>query len=111
VVVVVVGGDVVGVVVAGGEVIGVVGDGEVVGVGVRVVVVVELRVVVVVVVDSGPFVDEVPAVEEGEGIVVAPDGAAAELWAGFAVTSADHLPQVSVTFPFTCPAAVSPEKK
>jgi hypothetical protein len=45
--------------------------------------------------------------DDGVGAVVAP----AEDWAGFAVTTIDHVPQVSVTLPFTCPAPESPENQ
>jgi hypothetical protein len=99
-VVVVVGGEVV-VVVGGGDVVDVVGDGDLVEAGVG---------VDVVVVDAFP-VGEVPAVDEGVGIVVTPDGGETELCADFSITTTDHFPQVSVTFPLTCPAAVSPENQ
>jgi hypothetical protein len=105
-VVVVGGGEVVGVVVGGGEVVGVVvAGGDVVGVvaaGARGAVVVgELPL----------LVGEVPVVGGGVGMVVAPDGGVAGLCADFAVTTTDHFPHMSVTFPLTCPADVSPENQ
>lgn len=94
-VVVVVGGDVVVVVVAGGDVVGVVvvGGGEVAGV-------VVFGGDVVGVVDV-PLLGEVPVVDEGVEVVVTPGEAGAELGTGFAITTTDHLPHVSVTFPLT----------
>jgi hypothetical protein len=103
-VVVVGGGEVVGVVDFDAEVVGVVvGDGEVVGV-----VVGDGEVVGVVVF---PLVAEVPGVDGGVGVVVTPEGAGVELWAGCAVTTTDHLPHVSLTLPLTCPPVVSPENQ
>lgn len=91
-VVVVVGGAG-GVVVGGGDVTGVrgVGGGDDV-VGVR------------------EFVGggDVPAVGEG----AAPTGVLdADGFEVTAVTTSDHVPHASVTFPFTCPAPVSPENQ
>jgi hypothetical protein len=37
--------------------------------------------------------------------------AGAEPCVGFATTTTDHFPHESVTFPLTCPAAVSPENQ
>jgi hypothetical protein len=95
VVVVVVGGDVGGVVVGGdgGVVVGV-GAGFGAGVLAWVVVVVDLPLVVVV----GALLGVVVDTEE-------------ELCAGLLVTTGDHVPHSSVTFPFTCPDVVSPTNR
>ena len=44
-------------------------------------------------------------------LVVEPGASAGAALTGFAVTTTDHVPQVSVTFPFTCPAPVSPTNR
>jgi hypothetical protein len=115
VVVVVAGGEVAGVVVAGGEVAGVVvagGDVTVVVVaGGDVTVVLARAVVLVVVGDDFALVDDVPDVGEVVGIVVGVVAAGMEACAGFVISTTDHLPQVSVTFPFACPVEVSPENR
>ena len=101
------GGEVVGVVVGGGEVGGVVvGAVEVVGV-------VEVGARGGVVVTELPLlVGAVPVVGEGVGmVVVTPDGVETGLWANVAVTTTDHFPHISVTFPLTCPVDVSPENQ
>ncbi len=41
-------------------------------------------------------------------LVVEPVARGGAALTGFAVTTTDHLPHVSVTFPFTCPAPASP---
>ena len=53
----------------------------------------------------------VVVVVEGDVVVVVLGGSVdvvvGVLAAGFTSTTSDHLPQVSVTLPLTCPAAVS----
>ncbi len=87
------GGDVIGVVVGGGggAVTGggaVAGFGAVAGVG-----------------------DVEGVVEIGDGVAGALDADGEEVVGGVAMATTDHVPQVSVTSPCTCPAALSPENQ
>jgi hypothetical protein len=96
-----------------GAVVVVVGGGEVVVVGGAVVGVVigavgagtgaDVLGVVVCVIGGGAVVGAADVV-----LVVDPEAGCWAAVTGLAVTTTDHLPHLSETFPFTCPAAVSP---
>jgi hypothetical protein len=93
------GGDVVGVVVggAGGVVEGVgivAGGGDVAGVGV-----------------VARVVDVEGVVAVGAGVVGVSDAAGKDVPGSVAIATTDHAPQVSVTFPWISPGALSPENQ
>jgi hypothetical protein len=98
----------------GAAVVGVgacVGVGAFAGVGAAVGVGAALGVGATVGVGVGAAVGGGEVVDLGAEVTGAPDAGGVAAAAGPAVTTSDHAPQVSVMFPFSCPAAASPEKK